>query len=529
MDRPSPASSLTTSSRKHAQAPRLPAAGLGKVDALQYLRALAALMVVFYHAGHYLIGHRQGPDLQGFFDGRLALHGVAIFFALSGYLMAELALRSGPERFLLHRLTRIYPIYLICTAAFCALSPLIIGSAYTPRLLATTLIPIGSASYALGIEWTLLFEVTFYVFVFLVIWAGAARALAAIGLAWLALVVASLWLLPRPDVATLTPPLYLLPFNAANGAFACGLLVPTLMRHVRVPWPAALAPLAALAVSGYFDLAENRVIAGVTSAALIASALSWRVETLPAALQRAMLKLGDASYAIYLVHVPVIVAAYRWLPEVVPLGPAWAVASALAVAVGLAVGRLDIGLYRRLKRWADGLRAPQARAFVGAYIAAFVVIASYGSVVNLIESRDTAAAAAALDGLGPVTDAATVAAAIARKGAGFAAPAGEVEQVATLPDERLAIAGWALDREAPKTTTFIAVFCEGRQIAWAKRQRLRPAAADTLGMPGLRKVRVGFTLASEPRRPCPGGGQPVVVAADVRGKAWVVPYRGARP
>ena len=44
------------------------------------------------------------------------LIGVAVFFAISGLLMADLIQRTDPWRFLAHRVVRIYPIYLLAVS-----------------------------------------------------------------------------------------------------------------------------------------------------------------------------------------------------------------------------------------------------------------------------------------------------------------------------------------------------------------------------------------------------------------------------
>jgi exopolysaccharide production protein ExoZ len=77
---------------------------------LQYLRALAAVSVVVCHASYYLMAARGDSSLWVTF-GRCGLFGVMLFFAISGYLMAQLAPGATSLRFMAHRLIRIYPPY----------------------------------------------------------------------------------------------------------------------------------------------------------------------------------------------------------------------------------------------------------------------------------------------------------------------------------------------------------------------------------------------------------------------------------
>ena len=66
---------------------------------IQILRAIAVLLVLFYHL-----------QINGFDNGFL---GVDIFFVLSGYLMAQLYDKSSKKVFYARRFKRIVPAYLI--------------------------------------------------------------------------------------------------------------------------------------------------------------------------------------------------------------------------------------------------------------------------------------------------------------------------------------------------------------------------------------------------------------------------------
>ena len=82
--------------------------------ALEGLRAVAALLVVFHHART----HRLWGVLEGW-------NGVTLFFVLSGFLITTLALREEDERgalcwrsFLVRRAFRILPVYLVSFALY---------------------------------------------------------------------------------------------------------------------------------------------------------------------------------------------------------------------------------------------------------------------------------------------------------------------------------------------------------------------------------------------------------------------------
>jgi peptidoglycan/LPS O-acetylase OafA/YrhL len=74
---------------------------LKKLRSVQVLRAVAALLVVWAHASNTI-------------PGRI---GVDIFFVISGFIIARIAERREPVRFIVDRIWRIYPVYWIAVAA----------------------------------------------------------------------------------------------------------------------------------------------------------------------------------------------------------------------------------------------------------------------------------------------------------------------------------------------------------------------------------------------------------------------------
>src|SRR5438105_6464905 len=85
--------------------------------ALEGLRGIAALLVVFHHSrSHWLWGWLEGWN------------GVTLFFVLSGFLITTLALREEAERgalrwraFVVRRCFRIVPVYVASLALYAAL------------------------------------------------------------------------------------------------------------------------------------------------------------------------------------------------------------------------------------------------------------------------------------------------------------------------------------------------------------------------------------------------------------------------
>lgn len=492
-----------------------------RIDALQYLRAAAALMVLAYHTSHYVAYYRLPPGPIELAEARLGVWGVALFFALSGYLMARLAPATPPGRFLLHRVARIYPPYLLTVAGFSLLSPLILGYAFAPRFLPATLAPAGPAGYVLGVEWTLVYEVTFYVFIFLVAAAGGAWLLPAIAGGWLALVAA--WnALAGPPGDYETPFIYTLPVSPANVAFICGLMVPALLRRLRVhpAWLAVAAALLAAELAGL--LPQERFVASVASAVTVA-ALAGLPRGRGGLASRIGLRLGDASYALYLTHVPVVTAVLRWLPEAAPAPLAWLAAFAAAVAAGLISGAADVRAYRALRRRVDALRERAALRLAAAFAIFFLAVAAACAAAHLLDERRMKRAMTALGVITPALLAApdpvgAVNAALAAEGRQFLQPAQALDGAARMPDGRVAARGWTVDLAAPEARTWIAVYCDGVRSGWVRRSQLRRDAAAALNAPDLGKLRPGYT-ATTAATGCPAGAQLVLVAADGRGRA----------
>jgi exopolysaccharide production protein ExoZ len=124
-------------------------------------------------------------------------------------------------------------------------------------------------------------------------------------------------------------------------AFLMGFLLPRIIDANWVPRGGALivmaGPIAALAL--FTGETGGRWIAGLSSL-----------------VSRVWQRLGDASYALYLCHVPVIVITGNLLPESVKGGTLWLGWVLASVAVAIVFGPLDLNLHQRLKAWSQSLR-----------------------------------------------------------------------------------------------------------------------------------------------------------------------------
>lgn len=78
-------------------------------NSLNLFRLILAVLVLFAHSW-YIAGRGSGPSIQGENLGGWAVAG---FFVLSGFLITRSRLRSSPGDYLLHRVARIYPAFLV--------------------------------------------------------------------------------------------------------------------------------------------------------------------------------------------------------------------------------------------------------------------------------------------------------------------------------------------------------------------------------------------------------------------------------
>ncbi len=76
----------------------------------------------------------------------MGVWGVAIFFALSGFLMARMIARDPPLVFLAHRVSRIFPTYFAVIALFAGLFAALGLDLGGISVLALSLAPAGSAA-----------------------------------------------------------------------------------------------------------------------------------------------------------------------------------------------------------------------------------------------------------------------------------------------------------------------------------------------------------------------------------------------
>lgn len=304
---------------------------------LQAGRGLAALLVVLFHATVLFAAPKYwGSEIaDGIFGFGYA--GVEFFFVLSGFIMFHVHRRDigKPQalpKYALKRVVRIYPAYWIVTFAifltYAVTSDARIDSGFN------SLVLIGGDTDALvGVAWTLFHEVLFYtLFAFLIL----QRILGALILiAWSG---ACLFYIGG------IPPHYAL--SSINLLFGLGIGAAFLAPHIPAPRVVMVTGITSFVAVGlevvYGNLLTEdwRELAfGVSAAIAIAGSVKAEWAGLIVA-PTFLTKLGDSSYALYLLHYPLLsFVAKVWLAsplKQLPPAASFVLLVAICVGAGLA-------------------------------------------------------------------------------------------------------------------------------------------------------------------------------------------------
>jgi len=327
---------------------------------VQALRLVSALTVVALHACYWLnrdaSSTGRAPSSETL--GTLC---VAVFFLISGFIVVRVV-DSGQEpdwrTFALGRAIRILPLAWAMTtikivAAITVPSALFDGGLAPARILSSYLFlpsrdPDGTIRMLWGVEWTLVFEIAFYVLVCVAIAcridplliATPVLILTAVLSVWQSATGSVLWFYADPIV------LFLLVGMAIGRAASA-----------RRPLEAVIIPSAAAAVFAFVTAARGEM--SLTIAALVFVTLTAAFALLVTAEGRLgrmvpnwVVHGGDAAFALYLTHpliaqaLPRLLGTTRWL-----VIPWWLVVLVSVIA--------SFGLSIVVHRWLD---APVGRA-----------------------------------------------------------------------------------------------------------------------------------------------------------------------
>lgn len=315
-----------------------------QVVSIQYLRGIAALMVVVFHLQPQL--ERMRID---FLPPNWLAAGVDLFFVISGFIMWWTTWDSPttPGRFMLKRIHRIVPLYWAITSFYVLVllvAPRFMQSgAFEPAHAVASYLffpwphPVIDANHPLVTPgWTLNYEMFFYLVfaVGLFLPGRRARLVAVTGLL-VSLVVAGLVFAPENAALKVYTSTMLLEF-----LFGMGIAV-LATRGALLPPAAALACLAVgaaawVASDGFTSQATRFFWWGLPATLIIYGAVSWEQRRALPALPWLLL-CGNASYSIYISHQLSLSAAGQVWRRTLDLPP-------LATTIGFALFGLGVAV-----------------------------------------------------------------------------------------------------------------------------------------------------------------------------------------
>jgi exopolysaccharide production protein ExoZ len=297
---------------------------------IQGLRGIAAMLVVMHHYnGLYgqLLKHGRSELPWMLAIGNMNLFGaigVPIFFVISGFVIAQQALKTNPDSlpvFLAKRISRIVPIYWIVTLVFVVAT----GGVFDEKLLRSLLFVATDpgSNPLVGPGWSLEYEMYFYLMFGGLVLSGVASSPSA-GVVLLSFIFAFTvitgHLTGSPYFHKIGDPVIL--------EFLGGIAIAYL---TRVPWVIrygwiylalglCLATASALKNGSWVEI---RSLWSVGSFCIVLGLVSLELGGKVLLRSRPLQTLGEASYSIYLTHVPLMMIAFpvpvwRWnLPSFV--------------------------------------------------------------------------------------------------------------------------------------------------------------------------------------------------------------------
>lgn len=336
---------------------------------IQALRGIAIILVVLLHLANaeYLNGGR-GRVLSAF--SIFGISGVDLFFVISGFVMATITRgtfrkKSSLPLFLYSRAARIYPPYWVFSIA------LLVGHLQFPLLgdpqrwreidVTRSLLLLPQEHLPiLVVGWTLVLELYFYLVVALSLLLPE-RFFVRVLLIWAGVVVAANLVFPGAALLVLYP---------QTLEFIFGCLIARFVHAGHRRWGAALfvvgAILLATLYAAYAGLRpahlpsawERLVLFGFPSTLMVYGACSMELSH-AARLPRFLAIVGDRSYALYLTHVPVILAVDLLYNRIDTSGYTSPLAAVLFKAVAVSAAgfggyvAIELPLHRAMRRIRD--------------------------------------------------------------------------------------------------------------------------------------------------------------------------------
>ena len=297
------------------------------------IRMIAASLVLVSHAYPIALGKNAVEPLSRVLGVTLGTVSVYIFFAISGFLIAQSFDRSSRlSRFVIARILRIFPglLFMLVVSAF-VMGPLVttlplneyFGSTSTLRYVLRNLtlaFPIHQLPGVFqgnpwgpelnGSLWTLVYEVTCYIGVFIVGMAGAFREKWLMGVALVFFGV--LYGISQHPPAGIIVPGRAIRVTDLGLPFVFGMVFYTWRNRTPLNWPVGMALALAAFALAHTPLFHVMLILAI-------SYWTFLLGYLPGGAIRAYNRVGDYSYGIYIYAFPLQQLAAHYLSPMTPL------------------------------------------------------------------------------------------------------------------------------------------------------------------------------------------------------------------
>lgn len=307
---------------------------------LHMLRAVAALLVVYYHTV---------SDAGLGFRGQFGAFGVDVFFVISGFIVSYVSVKS-PDDFMTRRLIRVVPFYWCATLALFAVALLMPSVLRQTRpdwmhlLHSLFFIPYakadGSTFPLMILGWTLNYEIYFYALFAIALKLDPRRApLLTCGAIVAILGALTLAKVEHPVAAFYADTIVL---EFCYGVLIYHLHAALVARGARPAIPPLVLLLGVVACFVWMAFAEmggalhrqRALVVGVPAALVVLAAVLHEHCHGPITRGRTSWVLGESSYILYLSHPYVIYGALRLL---LPKGTVMPLAAQVALAIALII------------------------------------------------------------------------------------------------------------------------------------------------------------------------------------------------
>ena len=296
------------------------------LQSIQTLRCIACLLVVFMHIAVTYYDTYHLPFLGNAFNFGGA--GVDIFFVLSGFIITYSNTKSLTKpadigKYLKKRIIRIFPIYWVIISIFLLLQVVLpffyrTHFQYTVTNLLNTYLLLPNHTMLNGVSWSLTNELFFYLLFIVALLIPKKNYILLLFFIYLAFLILFPTVFNIKNTTNNFTFLLLFPMNIE---FLLGIIVVLCIDKLPLKWciPFLILGIVLFIIAAIFtnngnfilNNAYNRVILyGLPSFIIILALVKYELNN-HINIPSLFLKLGDASYSIYLFHLPLVAAFFK--------------------------------------------------------------------------------------------------------------------------------------------------------------------------------------------------------------------------